>query len=174
MPTLYYIDGYNVIHHCAQLGPLARRDFEAARETLIEQLARFCAATGDSATLVFDGRGRRLEPVRPSKAAPGVQIVYAPRDRSADAVIERMAYHAENRRELVVVSADRGIRDLCRGLGTLVMDATNFLRTVEDVLARSRHHLIEHTRQHRQNRLRDRLDPDAIARLEELKNQLGE
>ncbi len=54
MPSTYYIDGYNVIHHSSMLRPLADQDFEAAREAFIEKVGRFCVATGNEAKIIFD------------------------------------------------------------------------------------------------------------------------
>ncbi|HPA41713.1 MAG TPA: NYN domain-containing protein, partial [Candidatus Hydrogenedentes bacterium] len=56
MAEHYLVDGYNVLHTSSVLRPLALRDFEAARESLVEKLVRFCSAANRAVTVVFDGR----------------------------------------------------------------------------------------------------------------------
>ena len=102
MSWTYLVDGYNVIHHCSILQPLAHRDFEAARDALVEKVARFCAGTGCRTTIVFDGRERQAEKAVSFEGAPTLKVVYSSRGRSADAVIERSVYAASDRRSIVV------------------------------------------------------------------------
>ena len=172
MATLYYIDGYNVVHHAPGLVELARHDLERAREMLVDHVAHFCSLTGERARVVFDGLGRRPQPARPA-SAPGVEVIYAPAHSSADAYIERAVYKTADRREIVVVTADRGIRDLCMGLGALVMSPEAFLNAARqdetmqmarrrlsgdgDVIGRVEDRMAEDERA-RMQALRDRLD----------------
>ena len=174
MSTHYYIDGYNVIYKSAQLRPAAQRDIEEARDALVEKTAAFCAATGRRVTIVFDGRAKHLpEPCPRGSAVPGLDILYSPAALSADAVIERLIYRSENRLDTVVVSNDRGLRDLCRGMGALTMDAANFLRETRDVQLETTNAF------HARNRegaatsvLEDLLDASARERLGDLRKRL--
>ncbi|MCC6694725.1 MAG: NYN domain-containing protein [Candidatus Hydrogenedentes bacterium] len=172
MTITYLIDGYNVIHHCPQLQPLAQRDFEASREVLVDRVSRYCSHTGECARIVFDGRGRRQEPAPPPCGTAGVEIIYSPGHHTADTLIERMIYSAPNRRDYVAVSGDRGIRDLVRGYGGLVMSPAHFLTIVDDVLKRSSAALDAQTHRHRSNHLGDRLSDDSVKCLERLKGKL--
>ena len=172
MPSTYYIDGYNVIHHSSLLQPLAVQDFEAARDALIEKVGRFCAATGSVAKIVFDGRGRQIQPLSPSLQYPGLEVLYSPGHQSADTVIERIVYASPNRRNVIVVSADRGIRDLCRGLNALVMEPDNFINTVRESDAETRT-TVEKTQKHDTLlRVEERLDDTTLARLTEIRRKL--
>jgi len=121
MPILYYIDGYNVIHHCDRLRALARVDFEAARDALVDRVTRYCCDAGQAARIVFDGRGRSSDRAAPVLSSPCIEVLYSSEQQTADALIERMVYETGKRTELVVVTSDRGIRDLCGGLGALTM-----------------------------------------------------
>ncbi|MBN2308557.1 MAG: NYN domain-containing protein [Candidatus Hydrogenedentes bacterium] len=172
MPLTYYIDGYNVIHFCPALRPLADANFESARDALIERVARFCSASGDSAKIVFDGRGRQADPHLPFRAGPGLEVVYSPAHQSADALIERTAYHAPNRRDLVVVTGDRGIRGLCRGMGTLVMEPNHFLSTIDERLNRERDDLQRTHERHTGISIEERLDEASQSRIQALKKRL--
>ncbi len=174
MPSIYYIDGYNVIHHSSLLQPLAKQSFETAREALIEKVARFCAATGAPAKIVFDGRGRRTEPSPPSQSTPGLEVLYSPGHKTADALIERIVYTAADRRSIIVVSGDRGIRTLCRSLGALVMEPDNFLSTIRESDRETRATLENLQRADALHRMEHRLSEDQIQRLRNIKKKLEE
>jgi predicted RNA-binding protein with PIN domain len=174
MPLLYFIDGYNVIHRSKSIRPLLKTDFEVARDTFVEKVARFCAATGERATIVFDGRGRRAEPVPVPYKAPGLDLVYSAGHQTADAYIERSVYQSEDRRHIVVVSGDVGIRDLCGHLGALTMSPDNFLATVREATASTRSALEQSRLVHKSLRVEDRLSERNLRHLHDLKRRLGE
>jgi predicted RNA-binding protein with PIN domain len=97
--------------------------------------------------------------------------VYTPADLTADSYIERAVYQHKDRLQVAVVSNDRSLRDLCRNLGALTMEADNFLETVresrqdmEGVIERGKRVVIEH--------LEDRLDGDSLQKLMELRKKL--
>ena len=169
---IYYIDGYNVIYHSSALRPAALSDFEGGRDRLVELVSRFSAATGSRIKVVFDGIGRRAENGSITSIAAGVEVLYSPGHQSADALIEREIYLLADRRDAVVVSGDGGIRDLCRGLGAMVMSSENFLATIRETLSRA---MLEQT--YRQNgagieRLEDRLTREERSHIEQLKKHL--
>jgi predicted RNA-binding protein with PIN domain len=172
VPLVYYIDGYNVIHFCSQLKPLAMENFEAARDALVERVARFCAVTGETAKIVFDGRGRQADPTLPLCGTPGLEVIYSPRSQSADAYIEREAYMTSRRGDMVVVSGDSGIRTLCRGLGTLTMEPDNFLGTIEERLESERLGRDATQTGYTRHTVEDRLDEASRDRLRELRDNL--
>jgi len=151
----YYIDGYNVIYHSATLKPLALENFEIARDALIEKVGRFCVATGHHAKIVFDGRGRRGQAPASFEGAPNLEIMYTHGQQSADALIERTVYTAPTPRNIVVVSGDRGIQDLCRNLNALIIEPDNFLASIRET-----------------DGVENRLDGNAIDRLLKYKQDL--
>jgi predicted RNA-binding protein with PIN domain len=171
MATRYVVDGYNVLHCSSLLRPVARQDFERARAMLVDKVAMLCVNTGRRAMVVFDGRGRRAESAPAGHSAPGVEIVYAPGHLTADAVIERHVYQTPNRLDVVVVSNDRGMRDLCRGMGALVMEADNFLAEARDSRAFIDDAVLN-TRQSAPAHLEQRIDPRALRHLQELRKRL--
>jgi len=168
----YYIDGYNVLHKSATLRPLMMQDFESAREALIDKVAHFCTATGKEATIVFDGQARHRPEIAPhQRGVRGLHVLYSPHSISADTVIERAVYKAPHRIDLVVVSNDHGLRDLCRNMGALVMQADNFLATVRESRSDIRAALAR-TRPISPPVLEDHLDADTVARLKALRDKL--
>jgi len=171
MPQIYYIDGYNVIHHSSVLRPLAAQSFELARETLIEKVSRYCVASGSQAKIVFDGRGRGKD-TSVSPTAQGVEIIYSPGHVTADALIERVVYNATDRRSIIVVSADRGIRNLCGNLNALVMQPDNFLSSVHEADSQTRSTLQHMQKADTQRRVEERLDSKSIDALKALRDKL--
>ncbi len=173
MATIYYIDGYNVLHKSSELRPLARQDLETAREALIDKVAVYCAATGSRVHLVFDGRGQHQpEKVAHHRGVDGLEIIYSPAGLTADAYIERAVYKAAHRLSLVVVSNDRGLRDLCRNMGALTMEADSFIETVREAGRDTSERAAGTHRDSNPAHLEERLDPATVARLEQLKNLL--
>ena len=173
MPTTFYIDGYNVIHRSKSLRPMAASDFAGAREALIDRVAEICTALGRNACIVFDGRSRHVpEHVDHGRKVAGLQVVYAPANKTADAVIERYVYQAADKMNLVVVSGDRGLRDLCRNMGALVMDADNFLATSQEI-DRDVQTLAARTRQAAPAFLEESLDPRSLEALAAFKKKLS-
>lgn len=172
MAMNYLIDGYNVLHHSALLAPLAREDFETARDALVEKVARFCAATGEHATIVFDGRGRQSNALEPLPGVQGLQIVYSSKQHSADTLIERRVYTAKDRKAIIVVTGDHGIQNLCSGLGALTMRPDTFLDTVREVSADLSSAAKATVQAGEVGTLEDRLDEDVIQRLHKLRGRL--
>lgn len=167
----YYVDGYNVMHKATELRPLVRQSFLAAREALIEKVAQFCVATGTPVTLVFDGQAKHTAEHSVHEHVGGLRIVYAPANSTADAVIERTVYQAAAKLETVVVSNDRSVREVCRNMGAIVIEADNFLTTLREA-KRDTQALINHTQRVETSVLEERLDARSIEALKTLRDKL--
>ena len=114
------VDGYNVIHAWTSLKRLmAEASLEAARDKLVERLAVLGMITGESVTAISE------------EMVEGVRVIFSRRGRSADHVIERIAYEANNVGDvLTVATSDRFQRDLVRGMGGAVISALELERRV--------------------------------------------
>ncbi len=131
MSEIYYIDGYNLLHTHPVWTALANEDLEAARETVVEAVSAWTLNRGCRAVVFFDGQGRRAERVSHDAGRPNIEVMYTSSKLSADALIERGVYTAERRHAVIVVTADRGIRDFCLGLGAITMTPENFLISMD-------------------------------------------
>ena len=130
VPEQLVVDGYNVVHAWPDLRGLLSESLELARERLVERLATLAHLTGVEVTVVFDAH-RRREGRQHEEQVGGVRVVFTGRGRSADQVIERMAYEAAGRREpLVVATSDSFHRAMLRGMGAAVVDTAELLRRV--------------------------------------------
>ena len=97
------VDGHSVIFAWPDLRKLHQRRSALAREALIKRLRDFQDWSGDKVVVVFDGAGTRTN----STADPhDVQIFYARRGQSADAIIERLACKYAPRFPITVATSD--------------------------------------------------------------------
>ncbi|HOV61890.1 MAG TPA: NYN domain-containing protein [Candidatus Hydrogenedentes bacterium] len=177
MAEHYLVDGYNVIYKDPSLRKILFQDIRSAREHLISRLVDFSLMNRCEVTVVFDGRHEALPSGSSvvSVQAPRLTITYTAERQSADAYIERYVQRYPLRSELVVVSNDRGIRDLCRGMGSLTVDSVYFLKTLQEQADRARERL-EATRMEaarNRGRLEDALDEATREQLEAMKARLS-
>jgi predicted RNA-binding protein with PIN domain len=97
------VDGHSIIFGWPDLRKLHHRRAMLARDALIKQLRDYQDWSGDNVVVVFDGAGDRTS----STADPhDVQIFYARRGQSADAVIERLACKYAPRFPITVATSD--------------------------------------------------------------------
>lgn len=126
------VDGYNVIHATGRYRALADRDIEAARISLIADVAAY--AEGEStATVVFDGATNPESQGRPHEVA-GVRVVFSAYGRDADSVIEDLA--GEYRRageEVVVVTSDAQTQWVVMGQGATRMSSAELTSTLDEL-----------------------------------------
>ncbi|MSO95123.1 MAG: hypothetical protein EXQ81_04930 [Thermoleophilia bacterium] len=118
---------------------------------LTDELANFVAVNGARGVVVFDGTGEE------SEIGP-LSVRYAPH---ADTLLERLAAEHRQRERVCLISSDAAIR------GTSGQEVRNissgaFLRDLE-----SPTHV-----EYEASRLRDRIDPETRARLEQLRRGL--
>lgn len=168
MSEIYFIDGYNLLHADPGWSALADRDLEAARETVIEAVSRWTIHRDCRACVFFDGQGRRHERYAAEPGRPNVEVVFTSSRLSADALIERGVYTAERRHAVIVVTADRGIRDFCLGLGALTMTPDHFLSALGTATAQRPNA----PRGAATGRVEDVLDEESARRLREFRGRL--
>jgi predicted RNA-binding protein with PIN domain len=90
-PTLYLVDGYNLLHAAAFDGP----------EELVDLLAGYVALRGARGVVVFDGVGEE-------RTVGALEVRFA---QPADALLERLAAERRSVERVLLVSSDRAIRD---------------------------------------------------------------
>lgn len=171
MNQTYYIDGYNTIHHCAELEELLRDHFEVARDKLIDRMIRWCAASGEKAKIIFDGQGKRTEASQNHPDTGLVEILFSSKHMTADMIIERAVFQASRKESIIVVSADRGITDLCMGKGALVMHPRHFWESIREMDSETRRSVLK-TQTTRMGSLEDALDDAARAHLQRIRREL--
>lgn len=115
----FLVDGMNVI---GSRPDNWWRDRDGATARLVDELERFVAATGDDVTVVFERRPR------PQLSSPLVEIAHAPkprRDAADDEILRRLREDADPH-GVTVVTSDRMLADLARGLGARIEPSARF------------------------------------------------
>jgi predicted RNA-binding protein with PIN domain len=167
----YYIDGYNLIYQSDNLRNILHTDLEVARDKLVEQVIRWCATTGNKAHIIFDGQGKRLEQSPNHPVTNLVKILFTSKYKTADTIIERAVYKSKKKNSVIVVSADRGITDLCIGMGALIMNPQHFLTSIQDSQAEI-NRSIQKTQTKQISTLEDRMDTNILDHLRKIRDEL--
>jgi len=125
------VDGYNVIHAWPPLKRLlATASLEDARDELVRRLTVLSMVSGEEVTVVFDAHHSRAMS-NSEEMVDGVRVIFTRRGHSADHSIERLAYLASERGDVITVAtSDRFQRDLVRGMGGAVVSALELERRV--------------------------------------------
>ena len=132
MPQLI-VDGYNVVHAWPSLKRLlGSASLEAARDELVERLSVLAMISGEDVTVVFDAH-HSMAMSNSEETVDGVRVIFTRKGHSADHSIERLAYKATERGEVITVAtSDRFQRDLVRGMGGAVISSLELERRVVD------------------------------------------
>jgi predicted RNA-binding protein with PIN domain len=127
------VDGYSLLHGWPELAPGRARHSAAARDELVQVLARYRDATGTPLTVVFDGAGKRGVGAESSTAE--VEVLYSKAGQTADQIIERVTHRMKPYGEVMVVTDDYAERDTVISLGGLAASTENFIRMIHDALS---------------------------------------
>ena len=120
MSLHYLIDGYNLIY---ALRNIPAGSLEAKRESLLRLLAGSKPHGKNRITVVFDSR----EGGGSRSTLAGLEVIYTAGETADDWLAKRVRA-VSNAREVVVVSNDKGIRDMIRGTGARWMKTEDFWR----------------------------------------------
>lgn len=126
---MYLIDGNNVMGQ--RVG--WHRDKPAARQRLLEELARLAQTKAMKLAVVFDGTPDTSFP--DGSRFRGVQVFYARYGADADARIIELVERERNRKGLIVVTSDRALTDRVRACGVRVMRSGALRRMLDELPA---------------------------------------
>ena len=102
-PRYLIVDGHSMIFAWPELRKLHARRSMLAREALAKELRDYQDWTGVNVVVVFDGRGKHVSEISDPHE---VQIFYARRGQTADAIIERLASKYATRFDVTVATSD--------------------------------------------------------------------
>lgn len=170
-----FVDGYNVIRSSHLYDGISSDDFtgvesglNSAREALISDVAAMTLGFYD-VTIVFDGANNPHSQGVPSRVG-GIRVVFSRKGQTADAVIEKLVHESrESADEVVVVTSDALIQWTVIGDNVTRMSSTDFASEIRQMRAveRDDHDLLVGRKK---NTLAERLDPETLRRLEELRS----
>ena len=156
------LDGYNVI------GALDRyreaESLDAARELLINDTLKAAGWTGRQTIVVFDAH-RGPEPERAELRAGGaVRVIYSAPGESADDVIERLLSTLED--SATVYTADFALQRTALARGSTRATPREFANLLDELPAVTRSPEVL-----RRSKIRDRLSPETLRKLEEIRRK---
>jgi predicted RNA-binding protein with PIN domain len=167
--TLFIVDGYNVLH--AVFRGAGKEELFARRDWLADRLASFAALRGARAVLVFDGRGPHSTSSQPVGGGP-VEVVFAGGRFTADTLIARRIAGRSADTHVVVVSADQEVQRTASRAGVIRMTPLELEREFAGDDRRNRQALDSAQDSTRMpSRLEDKVDPETLRRLEELRHK---
>ncbi len=156
------LDGYNVIGALDRYR--ASGSLDAARELLINDTLKAAGWTGRSVIVVFDAH-RSPEPGRAELRAGGaVRVVYSAPGESADDVIERLLSRLEG--SATVYTADFALQRTALARGSTRATPREFADLLDELPAVTRT-----PDEPRRSRVADRLSPETLRKLEEIRRK---
>lgn len=125
------VDGHSIIFAWPDLLKLQSRRASLARDELVKRLRQYQDWTGVNVAVVFDGTGARVS----TQSDPhDIQIFYARRGQTADAIIERLAAKYASRFEITVATSDSMVKETVNASGASYIGPDvlrNLLREIE-------------------------------------------
>lgn len=123
------VDGHSIIFAWPELVKLQTKRASLARDELVKRLRHYQDWTGVRVAVVFDGSGAR---VTEQSDPHDVQIFYARRGQSADAVIERLASKYASRFEIRVATSDSLVKETVNASGASFVSPDGLRRLLEE------------------------------------------
>lgn len=143
------VDGFSLLHRwpavCAGRAPHSA----FAREALVTRLTHYRDAIGTPLTIFFDGQGAPAGTPRPASSRQ-VEVIYSPPGKTADDLIERVAYRLREYGHALVVTDDLAERDTVLASGAWIASCGNFIAQVEAELGDMAVDLRTHNRRERE------------------------
>lgn len=166
------VDGYNLIYASERLESLLRDDFEAARETLVSDLALYCDREGCEMEVVFDA-ARTGGAASNEKRSRYLKVVYTAGGKSADSYIEGLIYNLPKNGvgAVTVVTGDYELQRIASGAGLLRMSSREFLEELCQSEERWRTELRGRGTHRRRVRLDERIPRDVRAALDRFRRK---
>ena len=124
------VDGFSLLHRwpavCAGKPPHSA----SARDALVTRLTHYQDAVGTPVTIFFDGRGAPAG-VPKASGSRRVEVLYSPAGKTADDLIERVAFRIKAYGHALVVTDDLAERDSVMASGAWVASCANFIAQVD-------------------------------------------
>jgi len=158
------LDGYNVIGALERYRTAVTGGLDDSRELLINDALKAAGWTGRRIIVVFDAQ-RSPEPERTERLAGGaVRLIYSAPKESADDVIERLLANLDG--PATVYTADFALQRTALARGVSRATPREFADLLDELPAVTRS-----PEAPRRSRIADRLSPETLRKLEELRRR---
>jgi len=165
MAPYLILDGYNLVGALERYGTRLTGSLDASRELLINDALKAAGWTGSRIIVVFDAHGgpdpERAEP----RAGGAVRVVYSASGESADDVIERLLGSLGV--SATVYTGDFALQRTAVARGVSRATPREFADLLDELPAVTRS-----PDGPRRSRLADRLSPEALRKLEEIRRRV--
>ncbi len=167
MTSYLVLDGYNVIGAIERYRTAVTGGLDDSRELLINDALKAAGWTGRRIIVVFDAQ-RSHEPERVEQRAGGaVRLIYSAPGESADDVIERLLGSLDG--PATVYTADFALQRTALARGVSRATPREFADLLDELPAVTRS-----PEAPRRSRIADRLSPETLRRLEEIRRRAGD
>ncbi len=167
MTSYLILDGYNVIGALERYRTAVTGGLDDSRELLINDAMKAAGWTGRRIIVVFDAQ-RSPEPERVEQRAGGaVRLIYSAPRESADDVIERLLGSLDG--PATVYTADFALQRTALARGVSRATPREFADLLDELPAVTRS-----PEAPRRSRIADRLSPETLRRLEEIRRRAGD
>jgi predicted RNA-binding protein with PIN domain len=164
LTTYLILDGYNVIGATERYRTSVTGGLDDSRELLVNDALKLAGWTGREIVVVFDAH-RGSEPERTELRAGGaVCVVYSAPGESADDVIERLLGNLDG--PATVYTADFALQRTALARGVSRATPREFAELLDELPAVNRS-----PEGRRRARISDRLPPDVLRSLEEIRRR---
>jgi predicted RNA-binding protein with PIN domain len=119
----YLIDGNNLIGKIKRIQSIQVKDKQSSREMLVTLLESYFQNKKDGVTLFFDGH-------ESNKIGSSLIKIKYSNNRTADEEIREVITNYKNKRNLIVVSSDRGITDYAHVCSSNVITSEQFVTLI--------------------------------------------
>jgi uncharacterized protein len=127
------VDGHSIVFGWPDLRKLHGRRTSLARDELIKRLRHYQDWTGVNVAVVFDGTGAQ---VTEQSDPHDVQVFYARRDQSADAIIERLASKYASRFDITVATSDSMVKETVNASGAAFISPEDLRGLLQEIAKR--------------------------------------
>jgi len=139
------VDGYSLLHAWPELAVGRPRHSAEARDELVRILTQYGDSVETPVTVFFDGGGApKGTPKEPSE--PNMEIIYSPSGKTADDVIERVAYKMTQLGEVLVITNDHAERDIVTAFGAMARSCEEFILDADAALSQLSDSVKRHNR----------------------------
>ncbi|MEI7903835.1 MAG: NYN domain-containing protein [Candidatus Firestonebacteria bacterium] len=125
------VDGYNVTKSGRFAADHDFRELKSERDRLLMLVRRYTERTSHRATVVFDA-SRTEELYASRQELDGIEVMYSRGGQTADDLIRDLIEKSANRRNIMVVTSDKGIASSVKPLGVSVAGADELYRKMSE------------------------------------------
>lgn len=139
-PECLVVDGYNMIFGWKSLRDLARVDYNAARERLIDMIVNYQGYKGIDVYLVFDAYRRKETSARDEQRGR-TKIIFTRYGETADSYIEKLVHRLKNTYTIMVATSDGLIQNSILAQGAMRLSALELEGRVNRINTQALNHL---------------------------------